>query len=63
MKDIIQFVMYAVVSFGVIILLIKMSASDAFGSTMVVMTAIFLVVILPVFVAVKIAKKERESRQ
>jgi len=63
MKDILQLIMYGVVSFGVIILLIKMSQTDEIGSTFVVLTAVFLVVVLPVLVAVKIAKKERESRQ
>ncbi len=62
MKDFKQLIIYAVVSFVGIILLIKMSQSDVISPNFLVFTAIFLVVVLPIIVAVKIGKKERENR-
>lgn len=61
-KDFKQLIIYAVVSFVGIILLIKMSQSDIVSPNFLVMTAIFLVVVLPIIIAVKIGKKERENR-
>ncbi len=61
-KDFKQLIIYAVVSFVGIILLIKMSQSSLVSPNFLVFTAIFLVVVLPIIVAVKIGKKERENR-
>jgi len=61
MKDIKQLIIYGVMSFAVIILLIKMSRVEALNSNIIVITAILFVVVLPVFMAIRIAKKEKES--
>lgn len=63
MKDFIQFVIYSVVSFAGIMLLIKMSQSDIVSPNVLVLTSISLVVILPVIIAVRVAKKERANKQ
>ena len=62
MKDLKQFIIYGVVSVAGILVLIEMSQNDVLNSNILVFTAIFLVIILPVFVAIRIAKKERENR-
>jgi len=61
MKDIKQLIIYAILSFGVIILLIKMSKVEELNSSIIVTTAVLFVVVLPVFVAIRMAKKEKEK--
>jgi len=60
MKDIKQLIIYAIMSFGVIILLIKMSKVEELNSSIIVTTAILFVVVLPIFIAIRMAKKEKE---
>ena len=60
MNDIKQLIIYAVMSVGVILLLIQMSKSDQLNSSIIVITAILLVVVLPVVLAIKLAKREKE---
>jgi len=62
MKDLKQLALYIAMSVAVIITLVKMSQSDAVPSGVVVSTAVLFVVVLPVLVAVRIAKKERERQ-
>jgi len=60
MKDIKQLIIYAIMSFGVIILLIKMSKVEELNSSIIVTTAVLFVVVLPIFIAIRMAKKEKE---
>ncbi|HFE37977.1 MAG TPA: hypothetical protein ENK06_06105 [Gammaproteobacteria bacterium] len=62
MKDLKQLLAYGIGAFIGILLLVKMSQNDVLNSNILVFTAIFLVIVLPIFFAIKIAKKERENR-
>lgn len=62
MKDLLQLIIYGVVSFAGIMLLIKMSQNDFVSPNVLVLTSITLVVVLPVIIAVRVAKKERANR-
>ena len=62
MKDLLQLIIYGVVSFAGILLLIKMSQTDFVSPNVLVLTSISLVVILPIIIAIRVAKKERASR-
>lgn len=61
MKDIKRLIIFAVGSFAVILALIALSRMENIPSSVVVFSAIMLVVVLPVILAVKMSKKEREN--
>jgi len=63
MKDIKQLLIYVVLTVGVILLLVNISNKDSIPSSVVVGLAVFFVVVLPVIVAVRLSKKERERQQ
>ncbi len=63
MKDIFNLVVYVAITVAAILLLIIMSRMDELPSSLVVGTAIFLVVVLPVVLAVKAGKKEQEAKR
>jgi len=63
MKDIRNLLISVILSVGVILILINLSQSEGVSSNVLVGTAIFFVVILPVILAVKLSKKEKEKEQ
>ena len=62
MKDILTLLIYTVVTVGAIFILIAMSRMEL-PSSVDVGSAIFLVVVLPVILAVKAGKKEQEAKR
>lgn len=62
MKDLAQLAIYATLTVGAILLLIAMSDMENLSSSVVVSTAILLVVVLPVFLAIRAAKKEQAQK-
>ena len=63
MKDIATLAVYAVLTVGAILILIAMSGMEELPSSVVVITAILLVVVLPVVFAVKAGKNEQAKRE
>ena len=63
MKDLAQLAVYAALTVGAILLLIAMSRMEDLPSGTVVGTAMLLVVVLPVIIAIKAGKKEQEAKQ
>lgn len=60
MIDIKRLFIFAGGSLAVILLLIAISRIEAIPSSVVVSSAIFLVVVLPIILAIKLSKKEKE---
>jgi len=63
MKDLAQLAIYAALTIAGILVLIAMSRMENLPSGAVVGTAMFLVVVLPVIIGIRAAKKERERAQ
>jgi len=62
MKDIAQLTIYAALTVGAILLLIAMSRMENLPSGAVVGTAMLLVVVLPVIIGIRAAKKEQANK-
>jgi len=60
MKDIVQLTIYVSLTVGAILLLVAMSKMENLPSSALVITATMLVVVLPVIIGIRAAKKERE---
>jgi len=62
MKDLKQLAIWGSLSLVVILFLINISSKDEVPSSLVVGAAIFFVVVLPIILAIRMSKKEREQQ-
>lgn len=60
MKDLVQLFIYGGLTIAAILLLVAMSNMENISSSVVVFTSIMLVIVLPVVIGIRAAKKERE---
>ena len=60
MKDLVQLLIYGGLTVAAILLLVAMSNMENISSNVVVFTSIMLVIVLPVVIGIRAAKKERE---
>jgi len=61
MKDLKQLAIWGSLSLVVILFLINISSKEGIPSSVVVGAAIFFVVVLPIFLAIRMSKNEREQ--
>ncbi|MDH5258209.1 MAG: hypothetical protein OEX07_09370 [Gammaproteobacteria bacterium] len=62
MKDLAQLAIYGTLTIGAIMVLITMSRMENLSSSTLVLTAMLLIIVLPVVIAIQVAKKERKNK-
>ncbi len=63
MKDLKNLAIFGSITGAVILVLVSMAASDSISDTTVGYLSILLVVVLPVILAIKMIKKEKEGKK
>ena len=63
MKDLKRMLIYGGGALLAILLLVKLAASHVFSGNTMVLVAIFLVIVLPAFLVIRVAKREHRTHE